>query len=697
MIKNILRCKALHLVVLSGLIILLSHSGLLLATELPVLTPTRLELSPDLYILESALEEGRYIDSNIAEAGFRLYDYRQLPREKELKNRMYTFIGEFLVDEQLRNTPLSLYIGPTKYPYIVYLNGIALHRRGTHTSTYDTAIMSPSDVYLSRHILHFGSSANRIAVEVFTGYEIFPFQQVYVSTYRLNSVRAFWKEMFYTQFIKGSSFVSLFLFIFFLFYFLTREDRDIRLLYFAMVCLFFSLSRINFLFSHNSTDELLIEKISKAAFPLVIMFLTQLTIRFTGILSSNLAVRLITVLPAPVMALVTLFPDTKTGVEKVFSLTMILIIAPLIIFSIVVLSISYARKNKDALFLLAGHLMVFAASIHDLVYLRYQLMPYAWLSSYGYLFLVISIFFILAWEQARMYLALQNTTADLQQLNRDLDKKIEDRTSELNQKKKLLEARSEIIENELMMAKRIQKQFIPSHSPSPDISFYYRPMDQVGGDFYDFISFSDSRYIGIFISDVSGHGVPAAFITSMIKSALLQTGSQSLDPSVLMEYLNRILFNQTAGNFVTAFYGIMDLETRCFTYCNCGHNPPFIIRQGGVESVLSTRHMLPLAIFNKEKLAAKNRYFSNDTIVLSPGDKMLLYTDGLTEAVSIADQQTRSGALVDFESARLYQLLKLNSSLPSNRFVKTLVEDLIVYRGSEDFDDDVCIICMDVV
>ncbi len=682
---------------MAGILLLLSHSGILLASEMPVLTPTRLELSPDLYILESALEEGRYIQSNIADAGFRLYDFRQLPREKDLNNRMYTFIGEFKVDEQLRDTPLSLYIGPTKYSYVVYINGIALHRRGTHTSTYDTAVMSPSDVYLSRNLLRFGDAPNRIAVEVFTGYEIFPFQQMYVSTYSLNSARAFWKEMFYNQFIKGSSFVSLFLFIFFLFYFLTREDRDIRYLYFSMVCLFFFLSRINFLFSHNAADELLIEKISKAAFPMVVMFLSQLALRFTGILSSNLAVRLITILPAPFMALVTLIPDTKTGVEKVFSLTMLLVIAPLIIFNIVILSISCVRKKKDAIFLLAGHLVVFAASIHDLVFLRNQLMPYAWLSSYGYLFMVISIFFILAWEQARMYHDLQNTSADLQQLNRDLDRKIDDRTSELNQKKKLLEARSEVIENELMMAKRIQKQFIPSQSPSPDISFYYRPMDQVGGDFYDFIRFRDSRNIGIFISDVSGHGVPAAFITSMIKSALLQIGSQSLDPSVLMEHLNRILVNQTAGNFVTAFYGIMDLETRRFTYCNCGHNHPFIIRHGNVESVLSTRHMMPLAVFSGEKLAEKNRFFSNDSIDLNPGDKILLYTDGLTEAVSMADIQTRSGALVDFESAQLYQVLKQSESLPSGRFVKTLVENLISFRGSEDFDDDVCIICMDVV
>ncbi|MEI7652004.1 MAG: DUF1501 domain-containing protein, partial [Verrucomicrobiota bacterium] len=83
-------------------------------------------------------------------------------------------------------------------------------------------------------------------------------------------------------------------------------------------------------------------------------------------------------------------------------------------------------------------------------------------------------------------------------------------------------------------------------------------MEEVGGDFYDFINFRDSEKIGIFISDVSGHGVPAAFITSMIKTTILQSGERKENPAELLTYINDLLHNQTGGNFITTFYGIFN-------------------------------------------------------------------------------------------------------------------------------------------
>ena len=102
-------------------------------------------------------------------------------------------------------------------------------------------------------------------------------------------------------------------------------------------------------------------------------------------------------------------------------------------------------------------------------------------------------------------------------------------------------------------------------------------MEAVGGDFYDFIEFRESKDIGIFVSDVSGHGVHAAFITSMIKTIILQAGLIRNNPAGLLRYLNTILYGITADNFITAFYGIYNPLNHSITYASAGHNPPHVI------------------------------------------------------------------------------------------------------------------------
>jgi len=228
------------------------------------------------------------------------------------------------------------------------------------------------------------------------------------------------------------------------------------------------------------------------------------------------------------------------------------------------------------------------------------------------------------------------------------------------------------IETEINLARKIQQQLIPSKNPDKNIYSLYKPMNQVGGDFYDFISFTDSDRIGIFLSDVSGHGVPAAFITTMIKTAIFQSGDIKEDPAGLLFFINNMLVHHGGGNFVTAFYGIYNRSDRKLLFANAGHNYPYIIDSSGVNEVIG-RKSKPLGIMSNEVLVESNKTYWNTEICLQPNSKFLLYTDGLVET------RSKKNNKLFFEDAGMYRLFKDSCDLRCNDFISKIYSTLVQY------------------
>ncbi len=250
-----------------------------------------------------------------------------------------------------------------------------------------------------------------------------------------------------------------------------------------------------------------------------------------------------------------------------------------------------------------------------------------------------------------------------------------------------LKTRNDIMENDLFMARKIQQQFIPSVSPAPNIAFYYKPTESVGGDFYDFIKFDEPDKYGIFLSDVSGHGVPAAFITSMIKSFLLQAGGIKNDPAELLKNLNDHLRGQVGGNFITAFYGVFDEADKSMLYASAGHNSPYIIT-GNSITVLETKYKgIPLAILSDPEMSNINKIYKNNSIRFEKGSKIILYTDGIIEAVNINND------VINFEDNSIIDVFLSFKELKPKDFVLNVYMRLVEFRGSDKFEDDICLIC----
>ncbi|HET9696440.1 MAG TPA: PP2C family protein-serine/threonine phosphatase [Terriglobales bacterium] len=197
------------------------------------------------------------------------------------------------------------------------------------------------------------------------------------------------------------------------------------------------------------------------------------------------------------------------------------------------------------------------------------------------------------------------------------------------------------IEQELEVAREIQNSILPADTPKLnglDIAAAYYPMASVAGDFYEFIQIDEHR-AGFLIADVSGHGVPAALIASMIKVAMHAVQAHAADPGELLRGLNRILSHQLKGQFVTAGYLFVDMEAKLARYSGAGH-PPLLhwnFANGGLRRLESNGLLFGVL---------KDTHYPSAELRLNAGDRFLLYTDGLTEPENSTGEQFGADRIV---------------------------------------------------
>jgi phosphoserine phosphatase RsbU/P len=181
------------------------------------------------------------------------------------------------------------------------------------------------------------------------------------------------------------------------------------------------------------------------------------------------------------------------------------------------------------------------------------------------------------------------------------------------------------IQQELDLARRIQLSILPAGFPdsrSFQVAAKYVPMTSVAGDLYDFL-LVDDQHAGLLIADVSGHGVPAALIASMVKMAAVSQRAQAAHPAVLLAGMNSALCGNTQGQYVTAAYVYLDAATRELHYSAAGHPAMLLLRDGAVTEIAENGMLLA---------AVPNANYESKCLVLKAGDRLLLYTDGLVEA-----------------------------------------------------------------
>jgi sigma-B regulation protein RsbU (phosphoserine phosphatase) len=237
------------------------------------------------------------------------------------------------------------------------------------------------------------------------------------------------------------------------------------------------------------------------------------------------------------------------------------------------------------------------------------------------------------------------------------------------------QSRLAAIEQEMETARRIQTAILPRTLPRVDgldLAVRYIPAAAVAGDFYDFLG-ADARRLGVLVADVSGHGVPAALIASMIKVAAAAQTAHAAHPSQVLSEMSRIFYRQIDAHFITAACLHIDLDTGLLTHASAGHPPPLLRRGTGGEVSELRCDGLVMGRLGRAT-------YTERSVDLRAGDTVLLYTDGWTEATGPAGEQ--------FGDERLRRLLAAHGGGTAEALAAFLEEQLTAWTGGTAFADD---------
>lgn len=244
------------------------------------------------------------------------------------------------------------------------------------------------------------------------------------------------------------------------------------------------------------------------------------------------------------------------------------------------------------------------------------------------------------------------------------------------------EARLMVIDREVASAQRIQAAILPADVPSlPHLTICarYRPMNTMAGDFYDFVHIDDRR-VGILVADALGHGLAASLIAAMVKVAFSAEVPHADDPGTVLTGMNGMLVRPLGRDreFVTAVYVVVDTGTATLSYARAGHPPPLLLRPDGTVTELSDGGTILGKFPGMQYLGV--------SCAIPAGSRLLLYTDGVTEAMSLS----REG----YGIARLTAHLLATADQPAERCADTLLAAVAEWRGGT-IDDDITVLVVD--
>jgi len=244
------------------------------------------------------------------------------------------------------------------------------------------------------------------------------------------------------------------------------------------------------------------------------------------------------------------------------------------------------------------------------------------------------------------------------------------------------------MESELEQARKAQLALLPQKMPElPGLRIVskYMPMDQIGGDFYDLFEFSDEK-IGFVVGDVTGHGIPAAIISSMASGLFKTFASPNSPPSeTLLKVNDMLLLHSQEDKFATVFYGLFDLKTHRLEFITAGHPEGFIIRPKTKEVFTLYIKSPLLGIFPNDIVR-----FQDASFQLEPGDKLFVYTDAIYEIPNDQDKQTMYG------TSHLEKALQHYCDLPIEELLETIYHDALEFAKLTTFDDDITLLGMEI-
>ena len=235
------------------------------------------------------------------------------------------------------------------------------------------------------------------------------------------------------------------------------------------------------------------------------------------------------------------------------------------------------------------------------------------------------------------------------------------------------------MQEELNLARDIQGNLLPKEMPRPagyDIAGKSVPAKEVGGDYFDFLAVDDQR-LAFCLGDVSGKGLPAALLMANLQAAVRGQAMAGTSLTSCLERANALLFHNTSPEkFATLFFACLDIPGHVLHYCNAGHNYPMLFRRGGEPMRLSAGGLA---------LGCLETYpFEESRVELAPGDRLIVFSDGISEAVDNAGE--------DFGEARLGQLAAANRAAPASELIEIILQSVRIHAGNRPQMDDMTLL-----
>jgi len=231
-------------------------------------------------------------------------------------------------------------------------------------------------------------------------------------------------------------------------------------------------------------------------------------------------------------------------------------------------------------------------------------------------------------------------------------------------------------------AREIQERLLPKQIPQMpglEISGGWRPARIVGGDYFDVFKLAEGK-LGLCIGDVSGKGMPAALLMSNLQAVVKALATDDTLPETLMAKANRVMWrNTTEDKFITLFYGLVDLERRILQFTNAGHNAPVLTRQDGTQVRLQEGGLIVGAF--------QDSAYGHGQIDLRPGDRLVMFTDGITEAAN--------GEEEEFGDRRLVEACLSGRQLSAEALHHSLFDTVAEFCDGE-FEDDATVVVVAV-
>lgn len=236
------------------------------------------------------------------------------------------------------------------------------------------------------------------------------------------------------------------------------------------------------------------------------------------------------------------------------------------------------------------------------------------------------------------------------------------------------------LQQDLAIARKIQTRLLP---PCPELSGfdfgkYYEPAGEVGGDFYDFIPMEGGR-LGILVADASGKGLAGALLMVEARAMIRAMATVSISPREILALVNRVLVRDLErGTFVTIFFAVLDPTKRTLTMANAGHCPLLVCTEARKELLHCQPKGLILGLASEAQFAGS---LAEETVTLNPGDRFLLYSDGVSELMNPVSEE--------FGMERLQTWMRVNAHLHSDEVVGSLAQALEHHRAGQMQSDDI--------